>query len=138
MESPEITCDDVHTALAYVRTDNLRTLFTKLDLIDKSRVPLEYLFTLDVDEQVIAIRLCLLVYHATHGKEIPKELQFQAALACLKTDSLIVAGTGFGKTHIMALVILYNDNPKQLSLTVSPLNRLQITQVSIQFVFLEW
>ena len=118
------------SALAHVRNDSLPSLFNKVFLVEPfSRVPVEYIFTLDVEEQIVALRLCLLVYYATHGQEIPKKLQLQAALACLKTDSLVVAGTGFGKTHIMALVILYHDDPNRLSITISPLNRLQKTQV---------
>lgn len=90
------------------------------------------LFIMDLDdsEQVIALRLCLLVYTITNGKEIPKELQLKAALASIDRDTLVIAGTGFGKTHIMALLqLLEKSNSNRVFITISPLKRLQETQV---------
>ncbi|KAE9386281.1 hypothetical protein BT96DRAFT_544948, partial [Gymnopus androsaceus JB14] len=89
------------------------------------------LFIMDLDdsEQVIALRLCLLVYTITNGKEIPKELQLKAALASIDRDTLVIAGTGFGKTHIMALLqLLEKSNSNRVFITISPLKRLQETQ----------
>ncbi|KAK7460975.1 hypothetical protein VKT23_008903 [Stygiomarasmius scandens] len=116
-------------AMISVRADCLEELFRKLSLIQPfDRVPTEYLFTLDISDQIIAIRLCILVYYATKGQEVPKKIQLEAALASIKADSLIVAATGFGKTHIMALVMLLEDSPSRLTITISPLTRLQTTQ----------
>ncbi|KAF8233171.1 hypothetical protein L208DRAFT_1268284, partial [Tricholoma matsutake] len=53
--------------------------------------------------------------------------------ACLATfngqDSLVDAGTGSGKTLLIALSLLLDDPANHfVSLTISPLKRLQVTQ----------
>ncbi|KAK0452173.1 uncharacterized protein EV420DRAFT_1249608, partial [Desarmillaria tabescens] len=57
-------------------------------------------------------------------------LQLKAALALYQNqDSLVIAGTGSGKTFIIALLLLIDGTPDGLSLTISPLKRLQKAQV---------
>lgn len=89
-----------------------------------------FIIGLDESEQVIALRLCLLVFTVTNGKEIPKQSQLKAALASIEQDTLVIAGTGFGKTHIMALLqLLENSDSTRVFITIPPLKRLQETQV---------
>ncbi|KAF6765761.1 hypothetical protein DFP72DRAFT_839580 [Ephemerocybe angulata] len=48
------------------------------------------------------LRLCLLVWIASNFTQVPKALQLKAALAFLeKKNSLLYAGTGFGKTMMV-------------------------------------
>ncbi|KAF9058402.1 hypothetical protein BDP27DRAFT_1432863 [Rhodocollybia butyracea] len=71
------------------------------------------------------------MYYASHGAEIPKQFQLQAALASKIGNSLVVAGTGFGKTHIIALLMLLEKSDStQVFITISPLKRLQAMQVT--------
>ncbi|KAF9222955.1 hypothetical protein BS17DRAFT_659433, partial [Gyrodon lividus] len=59
-------------------------------------------------EQVDALRACLIVYLLTSNTIIPRAFQLEASLAILSgRDTLITAGTGSGKTlclRIRALV----------------------------------
>ncbi|KAG2737040.1 P-loop containing nucleoside triphosphate hydrolase protein, partial [Suillus brevipes Sb2] len=58
----------------------------------------------------------------------PREFQLEAVLATLNgRDSIITAGTGCGKTLCLILPIILR--PDTISMTISPLKRLQITQV---------
>lgn len=102
--------------------------------IPSSKLPLEYLDTLQGNDLTTAHRACLLAWAVTSGTQVPRELQLRACLATHNgRDSLINAGTGSGKTLPIALNLLLDD-PKagHISLTISPLKRLQITQVSFQ------
>eukprot|EP00918_Siedleckia_nematoides_P076063 GHVU01166399.1.p1 GENE.GHVU01166399.1~~GHVU01166399.1.p1 ORF type:complete len:154 (-),score=9.33 GHVU01166399.1:423-884(-) len=114
--------------------------YAKIDQNIRSKFPLHWILSLalptdDDDsepskEQILAIRLSLLVYHTTKGREIPKIFQLEAALASIQQNSLIVAGTGSGKTHIMALLMLLeHSDSTRVFVTISPLKRLQATQV---------
>ncbi len=49
---------------------------------------------------------------------------------------MVIAGTGSGKTLIIALLILIDNLSDGITITVSPLKRLQLTQVHIFNVFL--
>ncbi|PPR05782.1 hypothetical protein CVT26_010156 [Gymnopilus dilepis] len=94
------------------------------------RVPHTWLDGLKDSDKVTCWRAILMCHVVTHGQQIPREMQLQAVLADFNgLDSLISAGTGSGKTLPTVLKILL-DNPadKLLSLTVSPLKRLQETQ----------
>ena len=46
-----------------------------------------------------------------------------------RQDSVVIAGTGSGKTLCLLIPILLR--PKSISITISPLKRLQTTQVSV-------
>ncbi|KAH6902930.1 P-loop containing nucleoside triphosphate hydrolase protein, partial [Coprinopsis sp. MPI-PUGE-AT-0042] len=78
------------------------------------------------------IQVCLLVYIATRFALVPREVQLRASLALhYKKESLLYSGTGSGKTMFIAIAILLQDPKKQLNVvTVSPLKRLQSTQVN--------
>jgi replicative superfamily II helicase len=65
----------------------------------------------------------------TSGAETPREMQLRAAVADQNGDSLTSAGTGSGKTLPVALNCLLDDPSMELvTLTISPLKRLQSTQ----------
>jgi ATP-dependent helicase YprA (DUF1998 family) len=86
------------------------------------------------DNDTITVkRVCLLAWAVTSGTQVPRELQLRAFLAIHHgRDSLFIAGTGSGKTLPIALTVLL-DNPTEnhLSIVISPLKRLQISQVFI-------
>jgi ATP-dependent helicase YprA (DUF1998 family) len=104
------------------------------DVIPSEKLPIPYLATLDDEDTTTAYRACLLAWAVTGGTQVPRELQLRAFLATSKgQDSLIEAGTGSGKTLPIALNLLLDDPADNLiSLTISPLKRLQITQASIK------
>jgi superfamily II DNA/RNA helicase len=61
---------------------------------------------------------------------VPRNIQLQAALASLAGyDSKLISGTGTGKTLTIALPHLLQ--PDRVSLVVSPLKHLQVTQVRV-------
>ncbi|KAF8221223.1 hypothetical protein L208DRAFT_1329412, partial [Tricholoma matsutake] len=95
-----------------------------------SRMPTEYLSSLNDKDLTTAYRACLLAWNVTGGTQVPREMQLHVTLATYNgSDSLINAGTGSGKTLPIALNLLL-DNPLDncISLTISPLKQLQVTQ----------
>jgi hypothetical protein len=118
--------------LGYVRLasgDDIELLLS--NAINLNTLPTTYLEKLSKEDRITASRACLLAWAVTGGIQIPRELQLRA---CLETyhgrDSLINAGTGSGKTLPIVLNLLLDD-PREngISLTISPLKRLQVTQV---------
>jgi hypothetical protein len=109
-----------------------------VNAIHSERLPVQYLDGLDDSDKTTASRACLLVYAVTSGTQVPRELQLRACLATYHGhDSLIDAGTGSGKTMPIALNLLLDDpRDEKLSLTISPLKRLQVTQVRLGSLFL--
>ena len=96
---------------------------------DDCRLPEEYLRSLDYGDRVLCIRACLICW-SIPCRQIPQEMQLRAVLADQhRHDSLVSAGTGSGKTLPIALNIVF-DNPSdhKITLTISPLKRLQTTQ----------
>ncbi|KAE9399833.1 hypothetical protein BT96DRAFT_993632 [Gymnopus androsaceus JB14] len=92
-----------------IRDASFDTLCCELSVMQHGnggKAPLMYILTLAESKQIIALKLCILVYYPTRGKDIPKELQLRAAIASIERNLLVVATTGFGRTHIMALLIL--------------------------------
>lgn len=75
-------------------------------------------------------RLSLLVWVASGYTQVPKTLQLKAALAFLyEKDSLLIAGTGFGKTMLVVMAVLLADPDDEMKfITVTPLKRLQESQ----------
>jgi hypothetical protein len=89
----------------------------------------EYIESLDHEDKLEAIRACVIVWVLTEGRVIPRVFQLKASLATLhQRDSVIIAGTGSGKTLCLLIPLLLC--PDSISLTISPLKRLQLTQVS--------
>ena len=70
---------------------------------------------------------CLLFFRVTNGK-VPRQFQLESTLAVMSgRDSVIIVGTGSGKTACMMLPLLLD--PGSLSVVISPLKRLQMNQV---------
>ncbi len=95
-----------------------------------SKMPATYLESLEEADRVICFRTTLLCYCVTGGTQVPREMQLRSVLADKHgKDSLVAAGTGSGKTLPIALNMLLDDPSKKLvTLTLSPLKRLQSTQ----------
>ena len=98
--------------------------------IPRLKIPAEYLAGLNEHDRLTAYRACLLTWFVTGGKQVPREAQLKSCLATFNgKDSLVYTGTGSGKTLPIALNILLEDPAKNLiTITISPLKRLQITQ----------
>jgi len=119
--------------LRYIRTLPIHQLQELLaSEIPDERLPLTYLNTLTEDDRTVSHRLILLTWTVTAKEQIPRELQLRASLATYRGfDSIIDAGTGSGKTLSIVLSLLLDD-PRDyfVSITISPLKRLQISQES--------
>ncbi|KAF8158781.1 P-loop containing nucleoside triphosphate hydrolase protein [Mycena galopus ATCC 62051] len=90
--------------------------------------PRSFLLTLSPDDCVKVFRACLLVYSQTRGKIVPLQGQLEASLASMSgRDSFVIARTGYGKTLCIAIPLLLE--PNSVTLTISPLKRLQTMQV---------
>ena len=103
-------------------------LVSRLDLL--SRLPKNYLDSLDDKDRVICFWATLLCYCVTNAVQIPRKMQLRAVLVDQhENDYLVAAGTGSRKTLLMALNIFLEDTTKNwITLTISPLKRLQSTQ----------
>ena len=88
----------------------------------------EYLETLNHEDKLQAIWACMIVWVVTKGCVIPHVFQLKVSLAMLhQCDSLIIASIGSGKTLCLLIPLLLC--PQSISIMVSPLKRLQLTQV---------
>ncbi|KAF9486495.1 P-loop containing nucleoside triphosphate hydrolase protein [Pholiota conissans] len=95
------------------------------------RLPQEYLAGLQSDDLILCLRVSLISWSTTGGEIVPRVIQLKDVLGDRRGRSTLVsAGTGSGKSIPMALNILLDD-PRQnlISITVSPLKRLQASQV---------
>jgi superfamily II DNA helicase RecQ len=69
-----------------------------------------------------------MIFMLSDGKMVPRQPQLVGALATLAgRDSKVILGTRSGKTLIMVLPHLLQ--PDRISIVVSPLKCLQVTQV---------
>jgi ATP-dependent helicase YprA (DUF1998 family) len=94
----------------------------------------EFMDGLVPSERTDALLACALVWTLSRGAEVPREFQLKAGLAALAgRDSVIRAGTGSGKTLAMAIPMLLR--PNAMSIIISPLKRLQSSQVSFDATF---
>ncbi|KAH0826526.1 hypothetical protein J3R83DRAFT_5534 [Lanmaoa asiatica] len=93
------------------------------------RLPPEFLATLDSDQDRLdVLRACLIISMLTDGRVIPRVFQFKASLAMLhRRHCVMIASTSSGKTICLLIPLLLR--PDSISITTSPLIRLQITQV---------
>jgi hypothetical protein len=111
---------------------DLSTFICHLSLESDSRVPSDFLSSLEDADKIFCWRAILVCYVVSHGQleQIPREMQLRAVLADHRSfDCLIAAGTGSGKTLPTALKILLDDPAAALTtITLSPLKRLQVTQ----------
>jgi len=92
--------------------------------------PADFIQSLTAGDQAEVYKVCLLVFLISGSRIVPRKLQLLAPLATLAGyDSEVISGTGTGKTLAMAIPHLLH--PKRVSLIVSPLKRLEVTQVCI-------
>lgn len=108
----------------------LLDLATKIGPDFLQSVPMAFINGLDEQDQYLCF-LAMLVCWALCAK-VPRPMQLQFILAdCKKRSGILVsAGTGSGKTLPMAIVIHMDDPEKKwLTITLSPLKRLQLTQL---------
>ena len=88
----------------------------------------EFINALSPNERTDVFKACLIIYVLSDCTMVPRQLQLQAALAELAGfDSTLISGTGSGKT--LAIAIPHILHPDRVSFVISPLKRLQITQV---------
>ncbi len=108
--------------------DELNRLVSTLCLVE--RLPVAFLDGLTEEDKIICYRVALLCYCVTSAMQIPREMQFRVVLTDQhKKDTLVSAGTGSGKTLPIVLNALLDAPDKKLvTLVISPLKRLQVTQ----------
>ncbi|KAJ7679965.1 hypothetical protein B0H17DRAFT_943650, partial [Mycena rosella] len=74
------------------------------------------------------LRACLLILTVTRGRLVPHDLQLQAGIAAANgKECFVIARRGWGKTMCIAIPIMLS--PDRVSITISPLKRLQMMQV---------
>jgi hypothetical protein len=122
---------DLSEHLQSLRTcsgEEINQLVSNLRLAE--RLPVAFLDGLAEEDKIICYRVALLCYCVTSSKQIPREMQLRVVLADQhKKDILVSAGTGTGKTLPTVLNALLDAVAKKLvSLVISPLKRLQVTQ----------
>jgi ATP-dependent helicase YprA (DUF1998 family) len=99
-------------------------------ILPTSKLPTDFLIGLTEEDLAICLLATLICWFVTGGAQVPRAMQLRAVLSDRhRKDSLIAAGTGSGKTLPIALNILLDDPAKKLvTITFSPLKRLQVTQ----------
>jgi hypothetical protein len=100
--------------------------------IPQDLLPLTYLNSLSEEDKTVCLRATMICWVMSKLTMVPREMQLRVVLADVHAkDALIAAGTGSGKTLPIALCILLDDpTANYLSITISPLKRLQVTQES--------
>ena len=100
--------------------------------IPQDHLPLIYLNSLSEEDKTVCLRATMICWVMSKFTMVPREMQLRVVLADVHaTDALVAAGTGSGKTLPIALCILLDDpTANYLSITISPLKRLQVTQES--------
>ncbi|KAJ7845810.1 P-loop containing nucleoside triphosphate hydrolase protein [Mycena olivaceomarginata] len=100
-----------------------------LDILPSDSYPSQFIDSLDDTHKTISLRACLLVFYASKRTIIPRQYQLETMNALEDgRDILVDSGTGSGKTLCMIIPNLMH--PHTTSITISPLKRLQITQVT--------
>jgi hypothetical protein len=99
-------------------------------VISDDRLLLHYLESLSNEDRTICYQAAMICWAVTLSDIVPREMQFRVVLSDFrKRDCLIAAGTGSGKTLPIALCILLDDPAANfITITISPLKRLQVTQ----------
>jgi hypothetical protein len=100
--------------------------------IPQKLLPLTYLNGLSEHDKTVCLRVTMICWVMSKQTMVPREMQLRVVLADVHgKDALVAAGTGSGKTLPIALSILLDDpTANYLSITISPLKRLQVTQES--------
>ncbi|KAF9542091.1 hypothetical protein CPC08DRAFT_717012 [Agrocybe pediades] len=130
MDVGYLTDGQLRTLLHAIRCLNdIDAIRFTLLAIERTRLPPMELFWSQNDTQKgICLRACLIIYTVTRGRVVPRQFQLEASLETYQgRDSIIIAGTGHGKTLCIVIPLLLN--PKKNAILVSPLKRLQLMQV---------
>ena len=100
--------------------------------IPQDQLPIAYLNSLSADDKTVCLWAIMICWVMSKMTMVPREMQLRVVLADVHVkDALVVAGTGSGKTLLIALCILLDDpTANYLSITIYPLKRLQVTQES--------
>jgi len=120
----------IQTVIQTIRETSLGQLQAAVDeLIPRNLMPpTEFIQALSLTERTVVFRACLIVFVLSENTMVPRQLQLQAALAELAGFDLnVISGTGSGKT--LAIAISHILLPDRVSFVISPLKRLQVTQV---------
>lgn len=131
MNSPISTCQTVADAVGdIILLDDipLTLIIDEYNLRALPAYPTTFIATLSGRKLTTALRTIVLAFYITGGKEIPREHQLSYVVVSIDHDSALLAGTGSGKTLTIALLI-HLAGIKFVTVTVSPLKRLQIAQV---------
>lgn len=125
----DVTClPGIMQVIRILDDDDIHRISTLV--IPPDRLPTDYLQSLLCEDLVLCLRACLLVYTITRAKFIPRDFQLEASLETVRgRDSVIIAGTGSGKTLCILIPLLLD--PVSISITISPLKRLQMMQVCL-------
>ena len=114
-----------------VRRASLDGLIQLSSMLFYDRLPHKYLDTLNDEDKLDALRACLIVSFIFQSRVVPRVFQLQASLEMLhRRDCVVIAGTGSGKT--LRLLIPALLRPGSISITISPLKRLQMLMLSQQ------
>ena len=127
------TVPTLEESLGLVRncsSEDLLSFMSRFSLESDSRIPSDFLSSLEDADKIFCWRAILVCYMVTLGQQLPREMQLRSVLSDHHGfDCLIAAGTGSGKTLPTALKILLDDPAAALTtITLSPLKRLQVTQ----------
>jgi ATP-dependent helicase YprA (DUF1998 family) len=124
------TCQELRQVLQDIRQKSLSALQAlALDILPSDSYPSQFFDSLDDTHKTISLRSCLLVFYASKCTIVPHQYQLETMIALEDgRDILVDSGTGSGKTLCMIIPNLMH--PHTTSITISPLKRLQIMQVS--------
>ena len=126
-DAPELTLHAVHTYIWSLTPEAAKYLCQEVFTESEHKKVLDCISSLGPDPHLDALRACLLVFSVSDGRVVPREFQLTAGLAAFwRKHAIINAGTGSGKTLSMVIPLLMD--PEAVSIIVSPLKRLQITQ----------
>jgi ATP-dependent helicase YprA (DUF1998 family) len=131
MDHPEVVWDaELQDLLHDIRNSPLHDLESlAAECLPSDALPDNYLNSLDPKHKTVALRACLIVHILSKYRIIPRQYQLEANNGLEdRRDVLVNSGTGSGKT--LCLIIPNLLYPNTSSMTISPLKRLQILQVS--------
>lgn len=75
-------------------------------------------------------KIVVLVHRQSNNRFIPRVWQLEAVLSLLRgSDTIVIAGTGSGKTLIFTLLHFALYPRKMVALVISPLKELMVMQV---------
>ena len=125
--SPEVTLRATYTDIWSRTPESSRNLCEEVCTGDGHFEVLRWIDSLGSNQQLDALRACLIVFSVTDGRVFPRQFQLEAGLAAYQgKNSIVTAGTGSGKTLSMVIPLLMN--PEAVGIIISPLKRLQSTQ----------